>query len=164
MSLSPSVEKALNQQIAIEATASQLYLSWGSWAEREGFPGISSFFYAHSEEERQHMLKMIQYVNKRGGTALIAGTVTTQPSFPTLLPLFEAFLVEEEVVTHHINEVMHECVQSKDYITHDFLQWFAQEQIQEEGLCKDLIDRLKLLNGDKSGLYVFDRDIMSFRK
>jgi ferritin len=83
MSLSPSVEKALNQQIAIEATASQLYLSWGSWAEREGFPGISSFFYAHSEEERQHMLKMIQYVNQRCGTALIAGTVTTQPSFPT---------------------------------------------------------------------------------
>jgi ferritin len=76
-----------------------------------------------------------------------------------LLPLFEAFLGEEEVVTHHINEVMHECVQSKDYITHDFLKWFAQEQIQEEGLCKDLIDRLKLLNGDKSGLYVFDRDI-----
>jgi ferritin len=165
MSLSPSVEKALNQQIAIEATASQLYLGWGSWAERAGFPGVSSFFYAQSAEERQHMLKMIQYVNKRGGSALIPATEAQNPKFSTdLLPLFESFLVEEEVVTHHINEVIHECVTSKDYITHDFLQWFAQEQIQEESLCRDLIDRLKLLEGDKSGLYVFDRDIMTFRK
>ncbi len=80
-----------------------------------------------------------------------------------MLPLFQDFLKEEEKVTHSINEVIHECVQNKDYITHDFLQWFAAEQIQEESLVKDILDRLNLIGDDKGGMYTFDRDIMSFR-
>lgn len=165
MTLLPAVEKILNQQILIEAEASQLYLSWASWAEKKGLPGISTFFYEHSDEERQHLIKMMKYVNKRGGTALIPGVESQEPKFHTIHELFDAFLVEEEKVTHHINEVIHECIQNKDYITHDFVQWFANEQIQEEDLCKEIIDRLKLLGNDgSSGMYVFDRDLISLRR
>lgn len=123
MILSSSVEKLLNVQIELEAEASQLYLSWGSWAEKKGLPGISSFFYAHSDEERQHLIKIIRYMNKRGGNPIIPSIKTFQPNFNSIVPLFNQFLIEEEKVTHHINEVIHECIQNKDYITHDFLQW-----------------------------------------
>lgn len=165
ITLSPSITKALNNQIAIELEASQLYLTWAIWAEARGLPGIASFFYAHSEEERQHYLKVIKYVNKRGGGVILPSIQQQEnPQFSNILQLFESFLQEEEKVTYHVNEVIHECIQNKDYITHDFLQWFATEQIQEEELCKDIIDRLKLLNHDQGGMYTFDRDIMNFRK
>jgi ferritin len=165
MTLLPPIEKILNNQIMIEAEASQLYLGWASWAEKKGLPGISAFFYEHSEEERQHLIKMVKYVNKRGGTAVIPGTETQTPKFQSINELFDAFLVEEEKVTHHINEVIHECIENRDYITHDFVQWFANEQIQEEELCKEIIDRLKLLGNDgSSGMYVFDRDLVSLRR
>lgn len=192
MILSPSIERAMNNQLVIEAEASQIYLSWASWAERKGLPGIAQFFYAHSDEERQHLLKMIRYLNKRGGQTIIP-SVTAQPvTFTGIVPLFEEFLIQEEKVTHHINELIHECIQNKDYITHDFLQWFvlrflfvclfvsphqslrsplfllvlrfAAEQIQEEALVKDILDRLHLIGDDKIGMYTFDRDIMNFRR
>lgn len=124
MTLLPSIERLLNSQLIIEAEASQLYLSWGSWSEKNGLPGISNFFYEHSNEERTHLIKMIHYINKRGGNVIIPAVTSKEVNFQSILPLFHEFLIEEEKVTHHINEIIHECIQNKDYITHDFLQWY----------------------------------------
>ena len=69
--LSKKVENSLNKQIELEANASQFYLAMASWAETKGFEGVASFFYRHSNEERDHMLKLIKYVNERGGHAIV---------------------------------------------------------------------------------------------
>lgn len=69
------VEKALNDQIVKEAFSSQLYLAMASWAENQGLNGISKFLYSHSDEERFHMLKLIKFVNERGGNAEISGII-----------------------------------------------------------------------------------------
>ena len=69
--LSKNLEKALNQQVKVEGDSSQIYLSMASWAENQGFEGIATFMYAQSDEERMHMLKLIKYINQRGGEAII---------------------------------------------------------------------------------------------
>jgi ferritin len=69
--ISPRIEQALNQQVQLEAESSQIYLAMASWAEVEGYEGIGNFLYKHSDEERLHMLKLIRFINERGGHAII---------------------------------------------------------------------------------------------
>ena len=75
--------------------------------------------------------------------------------------MFENLLNHEIDVTNQINEVVHICLQEKDYTTHNFMQWYVSEQIEEEALARNVMDKLKLLGKDSSGLYMFDRDILS---
>ena len=79
--VSSIIEKALNQQIKIEAESSQIYLAMASWAEKQGFEGVASFMYAHSDEERMHMLKMVKFINERGGHAQISELAKPPVSF-----------------------------------------------------------------------------------
>lgn len=160
--LSKKIEKALNQQIAIEGDSSQAYLAMASWAEIQGLNGIAQFLYKHSEEERAHMLKLVHYINERGGHAVIPAFKAPPTVFHSVPSLFEDLLNAEITVSNDINKVVHICLEEKDYTTHNFLQWYVAEQIEEEGLARNIMDRLKLLGDDKGGLYMFDRDIASY--
>ena len=71
------IEKALNKQIELEASSSQFYLSMASWTETMGLSGSSTFLYQHSDEERQHMLKLVKFINERGGKAFIPSYTST---------------------------------------------------------------------------------------
>lgn len=155
------VEKALNKQIQIEAESSQFYLAMASWAENAGYPGTSDFLYAHSEEERAHMLKLVKYVNERGGTALIPALKAPQKDFGTLTKVFEIFLEHETMVTSEINKVVDVCLSEKDYTTHNFMQWYVSEQLEEEALARMILDKVKMIGEDKGGMYLFDRDIVN---
>ncbi len=161
--LSKKVEKALNDQIALEADASQFYLAMASWTECEGYEGISEFLYEQADEERMHMLKLLRFVNERGGKAIIAKVSAPPKSFSSVKKVFDNLLTHEMKVTEHINKLVYLCLQEKDYTTHNFLQWYVSEQIEEEGLARTLNDKLKLIGSDKSGLYMFDRDIQKLR-
>ena len=66
-------------------------------------------------------------------------------------------------VTNSINEVVYICLEEKDYTTHTFMQWYVSEQLEEEALARNILDKLKLCGGDKSGLYLFDRDLENFQ-
>ena len=157
--ISSKIEKALNQQISHEGFSSQYYLAMASWAETQGFNGVSQFLYEHSDEERQHMLKLIKFVNERGGHGIIPDFPKPPADFKSLNAIFEAILNHEVKVTQDINELVHICLQEKDYTTHNFLQWYVAEQIEEEALARTIIDKLNLIGNDKGGLYLFDRDI-----
>src|ERR1035438_8933939 len=80
--LSKSLAAALNLQMTQEAHASQIYLSYGCWADRKGFGGISNFLFRHAEEERNHMMKILEYILKRGGEVKVA-TIPAPPANPT---------------------------------------------------------------------------------
>ena len=157
--ISKRIEKELNNQIKLEAESSQIYLSMASWAEREGFNGTVQFLYKHSDEEREHMLKLIRYVNDRGGEAIIPALPSPKAAYKNVTQLFKTLLDHEEMVTNSINKVVAICLNEKDYTTHNFLQWYVAEQIEEETLAKTIMDKLKLIGNDKGGLYLFDRDI-----
>lgn len=157
--LKDKVEKALNNQLLIEADSSQIYLSMASWAETQGLAGTAQFLYKQSDEERIHMLKLVQFINERGGKAIIPALPKPEKDFKSLNNLFLILLNHEIMVSDKINDLVEICLKEKDYTTQNFLQWYVSEQIEEENLAKTIIDKLNLIGSDKSGLYMFDRDI-----
>ncbi len=157
--LSKKIEAALNGQVATEAMSSQAYLAMASWAENQGLQGTAAFLYRHSDEERQHMLKLIKFVNERGGKAVVPALKQPSTNYNNITDIFKALLHHETAVTEEINKVVDLCLSAKDYTTHNFMQWYVGEQIEEEALARTLIDKLNLIGNDKGGLYLFDRDL-----
>ncbi|MCE3228811.1 MAG: ferritin [Bacteroidetes bacterium] len=159
--LSAKVSSSLNKQIELEASSSQYYLSMASWAETQGLNGVSTFLYEHADEERMHMLKLIKFVNERGGHGIVPALKQPPVTFKSVKAVFEEILKHEIKVTNEINNLVEICLKEKDYTTHNFLQWYVSEQIEEEALARQIVDKLKLIGDDKSGLYFFDRDLES---
>ncbi len=160
--ISQKIEEKLNVQIGREAASSQLYLSMASWAEVEGFEGVAEFLYRQSDEERDHMLKLIKFVNERGGKAIVPALEKPPAKFVSMRSVFEDLLAHEREITNAINELVFITLEEKDYTTHRFLQWYVEEQLEEEALAQTILDKLKLIGDDKGGgLYLFDRDITS---
>jgi ferritin len=157
--LNKKVEKALNDQIKVEAESSQAYLAMASWAERSGLPGTASFLYAHSDEERMHMLKLVKFVNDRGGQVLIPALSAPGKDYKSIQNVFKLLLEHEERVTNEINGVVDICLKEKDYTTHNFMQWYVSEQIEEETLARNILDKIKLIGTDTGSLYLLDREI-----
>lgn len=153
------VEKALNEQIQKEASSSQFYLAMASWAECNGLGGTAKFMYLHSDEERFHMLKLVKFVNERGGKAIIPSIQQPPTEFQNLENVFELLLSHEIGVTESINNLVDICLQEKDYTTHNFVQWYVSEQLEEEALARTILDKIRLIGGDKGGMYMFDRDL-----
>jgi ferritin len=160
--LTQTMANALNNQVLMEAQSSQAYLAMASWAEiQPGLKGVTQFFYRHSDEERMHMLKLIHYINERGGFGIIPALEKPTLTYPSLKHAFEALLKHELAVSESINDLVEIALKEKDYATHNFLQWYVMEQMEEERLARECNEKLEMIGDDKSGLYLFDRDIMS---
>jgi ferritin len=153
------IEAALNDQVQKESSSSHFYLAMASWAENNGLNGTAKFMYQHSDEERFHMLKLIKFINERGGVATVPAVEQPPKTFDSLERVFELLLEHEIMVTSSINDVVDVCLQEKDYSTHNFMQWYVSEQLEEEALARGILDKLRLIGGDKGGLYLFDRDL-----
>lgn len=159
--LPKKVEDILNVQIEKEDYSSQLYLSMASWVENQGMGGVAEWFYAQADEERMHMLKLVKYVNERDGQAIICGIKKPPTDFENITKVFDAVLKHEQFITNSINEIVGVCIEEKDFTTHNWIQWFVTEQIEEEASVKAIIDKLRLIG--EHNLYMFDRDILGMR-
>ncbi len=157
--MNKSIEALLNDQIKYEANASMHYLAMASWVDAKGYNGIADFFYKQSEEERVHMIKLVKFVNERGGKVIVPALEKPKADFKSLTELFEEFLKSEMSVTEQINHIIFECLNKKDYNVHNFMQWYVTEQLEEEAVARTLLDKLNIIGNDKSGHYMFDRDI-----
>jgi ferritin len=163
--LSKSMQEALNNQVKLEAASSHTYLAMASWAEiQPGLDNVAEYFFTQSEEERVHMLKLMRFINERGGFALVPTLEQPILTFKSLKNMFEDFLTGEQQVSTSINDLVEMALREKDFATHNFLQWYVSEQIEEERSARVLNDKLELIGDDKSGLYLFDRDIMMTRQ
>lgn len=154
--ISKKLESAINVQIELEEQSSRIYMAMASWCEVKGFAGAAKFLYAHSDEERVHMLKFVHFLNDRGGYAQF--NALEQPSFKydSLETLFMDVLSHERFVTKKINELVDLCLSEKDHTTNNFLQWFVTEQIEEESLIQEIVDKIKLVGDSKGGNFHLD--------
>ncbi|MCU4165371.1 ferritin [Carboxylicivirga caseinilyticus] len=159
--LNKNVEEALVKQIEKEAYSSNFYLAMAVWADTNGFEGTAKWFYAQADEERLHMLKFIKYVNERGGKSVIPSIEQPPYDYKDMKEVFAKTLEHEQYVTQLINDIIAVCVEEKDYTTQTWMQWFVNEQIEEEASVAAINDKLRIL-GDHS-LYMFDRDILAMR-
>jgi ferritin len=158
--MNTQIEAALNDQISKEASSSQYYLAMASWAETNGLSGTAFFMYAHADEERFHMLKLVKFVNERGGSAIIPAIAQPPSDFDSVQRMFELLLAHELTVTASINNVVDICLNEKDYTTHNFMQWYVSEQMEEEALARSILDKLSLIGNEKGGMYLFDREML----
>ena len=159
------MQEALNTQVKLEASSSQNYLAMASWAEiQPGLDGVAEYFFIQSEEERVHMLKLMRFINERGGFAIVPALDQPIVTHKSLKNMFEDFLNQEISVSNSINDLVDLALNEKDYATHNFLQWYVSEQIEEEKSARILNEKLEMIGEDKSGLYLFDRDIMATRQ
>lgn len=158
--LHEQITSALNEQVELEAQSSHTYLAMAVWAEIHGYDGTASFLYEHAEEERMHMLKLMRFINERGGVAAVPPLSAPAVDYSGLEVIFRTILEHETTVTASINAVVDQCLSLKDYTTHNFMQWYVAEQIEEEAMARKVLDKLALVGGDQGALYLFDRDIL----
>jgi ferritin len=160
--LSGKLEKALNDQMTKEAHAAQLFLSYGAWADSQGCGGIANFLFRHANEERNHMMKILEYILKRGGRVTIAAIPAPAADPVSINDCFEKVFGHEVENTKAIYAVAKLAHKEEDWATWNFMQWFVKEQIEEETLAMQLIDKIKIAGGEKAdaaSLYSLDRDL-----
>ena len=152
----------LNNQIWLENMASYYYLNLSVICNENGFNGVSKFFLKQSNEEREHMMKIFNYILEQDNIPVVPNyNYIEEESILKfdLLTLFEGTLVKEKEITNSINELVIKCKENGDSRTENFLSWFVVEQNEEEQKFKDLVDDLKIIKGDKFGLYHFNKFI-----
>lgn len=157
--LSKKLEEAIIQQIKAEEESSRLYLSMASWCEANGYAGAAAFLFDHALEERGHALKFLRFVNDRGGHARVLALEEPPAKFASIHKIFEQVLEHEILVTGLINNLVALSMAEKDYTTHNFLQWFVTEQIEEESLARGILDKFKLAEGTKGNLFHIDKEL-----
>lgn len=157
--LNKKVEKALIEQIQLEEQSSRIYMAMASWCEVSGYSGAAKYLYTHSDEERMHMTKLIKYVNDKGGHALLQSLDVPGKTYKNLLDVFEQILKHEEFVTESINKLYEIAFNEKDYTTSQFLQWYIEEQIEEESTFKGILDKFRLAGNQTGGLFHLDKEL-----
>jgi ferritin len=160
--LSETLSKTLNDQMTREAQASQIYLSYASWADSEGYAGIANFLFRHAQEERNHMMKFLEYILERGAKVKI-DAIEAPPGNPkNVQDCFNKVFEQEVDNTKWIYKLVKQSFTEEDWATWHFLQWFVKEQTEEETLALSLLDKIKIAGGDKASgdaLYNLDRNL-----
>ncbi len=157
--LSKTLAAALNAQMTKEAHASQIYLSFGAWADGEGYEGISNFLFRHANEERNHMMKVFEYILKRGAKVKVTAIPAPPPDPKNVNDLFEKVFLHEVDNTKEIYKIVKMSHDEGDWATWNFMQWMVKEQTEEETLAMELIDKVKIAGGDKaSGAALLELD------
>ncbi|RDV15283.1 ferritin [Pontibacter diazotrophicus] len=158
-SLTEEIEQILNEQIKMEAEASAMYLAMSSWCDRNGFDFSAGYFKKQSDEEREHMLRLFKYVSDMGGRAVSPSISNIPLEFESFKGVFEQALQQEIAVTQSFNRIADRCQKSKDYVTFTFLQWFLQEQIEEEYVARRALELFELIGEDGTGRYEIDKRV-----
>ncbi|KMZ16531.1 non-heme ferritin [Haemophilus influenzae] len=136
--LSENVVKLLNDQMNLEFYSSNLYLQMSAWCDQQGFEGTAKFLSVHAAEEMQHMRKLFTYLNETGSLAVISAIEAPAHEYKSLKEVIEATYEHEKLITSKINELVGKTFEEKDYSAFNFLQWYVEEQHEEEKLFSNL--------------------------
>ncbi len=162
--LSNSLQAALNTQMTKEAEAAQIYLSYAAWASNVGYGGIANFLFRHANEERNHMMKFLEYILERGAKVKIEA-IPAPPEDPTNIQnCFEQVFEQEVDNTKGIYKIVKLSFDEEDWATWHFMQWFVKEQTEEETLALNLLDKIKIAGGENASgeaLYALDKDLQT---
>ena len=150
---------AINDQIKYEYFSSFLYLAMASYAADMEMVGFKSWLTNQAAEEKFHAEKFADYLQQRGEHAIITGFEDPKNEYASLLEVFEESLAHEKTVTERINNLMHIALEEKDYASVNFLNWYVDEQVEEEASFSAVISKLKMVSGSPMGLYQLDKEL-----
>jgi ferritin len=158
-SLSEEIETILNEQIKVEAHSSAVYLAMSAWCDRNGFDKSAGYFQKQSGEEREHMLKLFNFVSDLGGRAVSPEISNIQQEFDSFRGVFEQALQQEIYVTQQFNRIAERCLKASDFMTFQFIQWFLKEQIEEEYVARRALELFDVIGEEGTGRYEIDKRV-----
>lgn len=150
---------AINDQINAEQYSAFLYLSMSAWFQDKGLPGFANWMYIQYQEELTHANKFFNYVHERGGKVILKAIEQMPTDWDGIIEVFEATLEHEQLVTSSIDNLVDIAIEVKDHATQSFLQWFVDEQVEEEANVQEILDTLKLIGGQGNGIFMLDREM-----
>ncbi len=157
--MSKKMEKALNDQINAEAYSAYLYLAMAAYFEAENLPGMANWMRIQTQEETAHALKFFDFVNERRGRVVLKTIDQPEKEWKSPLAAFEAAFAHEQLVTGRINDLVNLAIQEKDHATSAFLQWFVNEQVEEETSVDRIIQMLKMSEKAPGAMFMIDREL-----
>ncbi len=157
--LSAKMEKALNEQINKELFSSYLYRSMSAYYESVNLPGFAAYFNVQADEEHEHAMKIYSHVHTRGGRVTLEAIEKPQAEWNGALDGLKAAYAHEQFITNSIHSLVDLALELKDHATNQFLQWFVEEQVEEEENAVTLVTKLEMIGESKNSLYLFDRDM-----
>ena len=157
--LSKSLQEALNDQINKELYSAYFYLGMSAWCESQNLPGAAHWLSAQAGEEQGHALKLFGFVNDRSGKVTLQAIAQPPQEFTSLLDLFEQVLEHEKKVTSLINGLYKAAIAESDYPSQVMLQWFINEQVEEEKNATAIVETLKTVGTQGASLFMVDRQL-----
>jgi len=157
--LSQSMQDALNNQVAMEFASEQVYLSMSAYFERESLPGFASWMRIQAAEEHVHAMKIYDFINDRDGRVEMQALPQPPVDFGSPLAAFEKAYEHEQKVTASINKLYGQAMTEGDYPSHVMLEWFVNEQVEEEKNAKQIVDQLKRVGNDGGATLMLDREL-----
>ena len=162
--LSKTMLEKLNKQLNLEFFSSNIYLQMSAWCESKGLSGCAVFLKHHAGEEYEHMERIFKYINEKGDMATVGQIDTPPANYKSVDEIMKKAYEHEKFVTKSIHSLVEAAGKEKDYPTLSFLQWYVNEQHEEETLFQSVLDKMELIGLEKRGLYMFDRELAKLAK
>ncbi|MHC4570590.1 MAG: ferritin [Planctomycetota bacterium] len=157
--INKKIEDALNEQINAELYSAYLYLSMEAYFESLNLSGFANWMMVQTQEELAHVMKIYRFVNERSGRVLLKAIMQPPTEWDSPLAVFEATYKHEQKVTGLINNLVNLAIEEKDHATNSFLQWFVNEQVEEESSADEVVQKLKMIKNAPEGLLLIDREL-----
>jgi len=159
--LSAKMEAALNEQINAEMYSAYIYLSMSAYFLSSDLKGFANWMNSQAQEEVAHAMKIYNFILDRGGKVKLTAIDGPQQEWESPLAVFEAAYKHEQHVTSLIHSLVTLAIDEKDYPTKNLMDWFVDEQVEEEASASEIVEQLKLIGGEGQGLLMLDREMAS---
>jgi ferritin len=159
MMISTTMEKALLNQLNQEFYSAYLYLAMSAYCSHLGFNGAASWFKLQYEEEHIHATRIYNYLVEQGVQVVLKALAKPPSEYGKLLDVFSSSLSHEQAMTSRLNDISDQALKEKDHATYNLLQWFVNEQVEEESTLGGIISKLKLVKDDGYGLLMIDNEL-----
>jgi len=157
--IAKKMEEALNKQVNAEMYSAYLYLSMESYFKSLNLNGFANWMRVQTQEELMHAMKIYDFMNERGGRVTLKAIDGPPTKWESPLAVFEAVYAHEQKVTALINQLVDSAIKEKDHATNTFLQWFVNEQVEEESSADEIVQQLKIRENAPGGMFMLDREL-----
>jgi len=157
--ISKKMEKALNEQVNAELFSAYLYLSMEAYFKSLNLNGFANWMRVQTQEEVAHAMKIYGFIDERGGRITLKAIDGPQTKWDSPLAVFKDIYKHEQKVTSLINNLVNLAIEEKDHATNTFLQWFVNEQVEEEASADQVVQQLKMMEKAPGGMFMLDREL-----
>ncbi len=159
MKIKKAMNDALNKQLNEELESAYIYLGMAAHFEAQSLRGFANWFKKQAQEEVAHAMRFFDFINNREGNVKLFNVKAGPSSWKSPLAAFEAAYKHEQEVTAMIHRIVDMAAKQGDHATRVFLNWFVDEQVEEEAQTKEIVERLKMIGNSRSGLLVLDAEL-----